>query len=119
MDRARVVMFSPDDLAQLKGQLLKPDDGERKPQRQARPNVLFGAGRRWGGVPPRRCWSGLSAISLDYRRRDELSASGAARAGGMGGAPVRECGRVDVNTQHDVSIGLEPLLHFLGHLQPF
>src|SRR5216683_5098241 len=37
----------------------------------------------------------------------------------MGGAPVRECGGVDVNTQHDVSIGLEPLLHFLGHFQPF
>jgi hypothetical protein len=37
----------------------------------------------------------------------------------MGGAPVWECGGVDVNTQHDVSIGLEPLLHFLGYLQPF
>src|SRR5450631_2412162 len=74
---------------------------------------------RWAGVPQRRCWSGLSAISLAYRRRDELSASGAARACAMGGAPVRECGGVDVNTQHDVSIGLEPLLHFLGHLQPF
>ena len=37
----------------------------------------------------------------------------------MGGAPVWECGGVDVNTQHDVSIGLEPMLHFLGHLQPF
>src|SRR6478736_1789402 len=66
-----------------------------------------------------RCWSCLSAISLGYRRRDELSASGAARACAMGGAPVRECGGVDVNTQHDVSIGLEPLFHFLGHLQPF
>src|SRR4030081_2596374 len=77
-----------------------------------------GLGWRWVGVPPRRCWSGLSAISLGYRRRDELSASGAARACGMGGAPVRECGRVDVNTQHDVSIGLEPLLQLLGHLQP-
>jgi hypothetical protein len=37
----------------------------------------------------------------------------------MGGAPVRECGGVDVNTEHDVSIRLEPLLHFLGHLEPF
>jgi hypothetical protein len=37
MDRAWVVMFSPDDLVQLKEQLLKPDDGsnERKPQGQA------------------------------------------------------------------------------------
>ena len=87
--------------------------------RAGRPYVLFEAGLAMGGVPPRRCWSGLSAISLGYRRRDELSASGAARACAMGGAPVWECGRVDVNTQHDVSIGLEPLLHFLGHLQPF
>ena len=60
-------------------------------------------GWRWAGVPPRRCCSGLSAVSLGYRRRDELSASGAARACAMGGAPVRECGGVDVNTQHDVS----------------
>jgi hypothetical protein len=66
-------------------------------------------GWRWAGVPPRRCWSGLSAISLGYRRRDELSASGAARACAMGGAPVWECGGVDVNTQHEVSIGLEPV----------
>ena len=65
-------------------------------------------GWRWAGVPPSRCRSGLSAISLGYRRRNELSASGAARACAMGGASVWECGRVDVNTQHDVSIGLEP-----------
>src|SRR4029453_5124062 len=72
------------------------------------------------GVPPRRwCWSSLSAISLDYRRRDELSASGTARACALGGAPLREWGGVDVDTQHDVSIGLEPMLHFLGHPQPF
>ena len=32
-----------------------------------------------------------------------------------GGAPVWECGRIDVNMQHDVSIGREPLHHFLGH----
>ena len=67
-----------------------------------------GLGWQRTGVPSRRCRSGLLAISLGYRRRDELSASCAARACGMGGAPVRECGRVDVNTQHDVSVGLEP-----------
>ena len=50
---AVVVMFSPDDLAQLKEQLLKPDDGpnERKPQGQARPNVLFEAGLAMGRRP--------------------------------------------------------------------
>jgi hypothetical protein len=44
---AWVVMFSSDDLVQIKEQLLKPDDGpnERKPQRQAWPNVLFDDGR--------------------------------------------------------------------------
>ena len=71
-----------------------------------------------GRRPPGWGWSALSAISLGYRRRDELSASGAARACAMGGAPVWKCGGVDVNTQHDVSIGLESLFHFLGHLQP-
>ena len=59
------------------------------------------------GVPPRRCRSGLSAVSLGYRSRSELSASGAVRACAMGGASVWECGRVDVNTRHDVSIGLD------------
>ena len=50
---AVVVMFSPDDLVQLKEQLLKPDDGpnERKPQGQARPNVLFEAGLTMGRRP--------------------------------------------------------------------
>jgi hypothetical protein len=47
MDRAWVIKFSPDDLVQLKRTVVKPDDGpnERKPQGQARPNVLFG----WAG----------------------------------------------------------------------
>ncbi|WP_316178363.1 MULTISPECIES: nucleotide-binding protein [unclassified Bradyrhizobium] len=48
MDQAQavVVMLSPDDLVTLKEQFWKPDDGpnERKPQGQARPNVLFEAG---------------------------------------------------------------------------
>ena len=48
MDQARavVVMLSPDDWVTLKEQFWRPDDGpsERKPQGQARPNVLFEAG---------------------------------------------------------------------------
>src|SRR6267142_638520 len=110
-------MFSPDDPVQLKGVA----EAGRRPERAQAPRVSLAerAARRWAGIPQRRCWSGLSAISLGYRRRDELSASGAARACAMGGAPVRECGGVDVNTQHDVSIGLESLFHFLGHPQPF
>ena len=47
MDQARpgVVMLSPGDLAQLKTQLLRPDDGpsERKPKGQVRSDVLFEA----------------------------------------------------------------------------
>lgn len=102
MDRVWVVISSLDDLVRVKEQLLKPDPNERKPQGRARPNVCSGLARR----PVKRCWSGLLAISLGYRCRDERSASCAARACGMRGAPVRECGRVDVNTQHDVSVGL-------------
>ncbi|MET4449494.1 putative nucleotide-binding protein [Bradyrhizobium sp. GM2.2] len=48
MDQAQavVVMLSPDDWVTLKEQFWRPDDGpnERKPQGQARPNVLFEAG---------------------------------------------------------------------------
>jgi predicted nucleotide-binding protein len=55
MDQAQavVVMFSPDDLVHLKENLWKPDDGpnERKPQGQARPNVLFEAGLAMGRHP--------------------------------------------------------------------
>jgi predicted nucleotide-binding protein len=46
-------MFSPDDLVQLNEQERKHDDGpnERKPQGQARPNVLFEAGLAMGRRP--------------------------------------------------------------------
>jgi predicted nucleotide-binding protein len=48
--QAVVVMFSPDDLVQLKEQFLHADDRatESKPQGQARPNVLFEAGLAMG-----------------------------------------------------------------------
>jgi hypothetical protein len=51
MDRVWVVISSPDDLLHLKEQLLKPDPNERKPQGQAPPNVLFGAGLAAGRRP--------------------------------------------------------------------
>jgi hypothetical protein len=53
---AVVVMFSPDDLVQLKEQLLKPDDGpnEREPSGQAGRTCCSRLGWRWAGVPPRR-----------------------------------------------------------------
>jgi len=51
--QAVVVMFSPDDLVQLKEQFLHADDSstEGKPQGQARPNVLFEAGLAMGRHP--------------------------------------------------------------------
>ncbi len=66
MDRAWVVMCSPDDLVQLKEQLLKPDDAPNKRKPLGRHGRMWcsGLGWRWAGVPPRRCWSGLSAIPL-------------------------------------------------------
>lgn len=49
---AVVVKFSPDDLVQLKEQLLTPDDGpnERKPPGQARRTCCLRLGWRWAGV---------------------------------------------------------------------
>ena len=51
--QAVVVVFSPDDLVQLKEQFLHADDRstEGKPQGQARPNVLFEAGLAMGRHP--------------------------------------------------------------------
>jgi predicted nucleotide-binding protein len=51
--QAVVVMFSPDDLVQLKEQFLHTDhrSTEGKPQGQARPNVLFEAGLAMGCHP--------------------------------------------------------------------
>src|ERR1700730_8605645 len=66
----------------------------------------------------RRNWSGLIAVSLGYGCGDEPFASFAARAGAMGGAPVRKCVGIDMDPHNDVSISFESLLHFLGNLQP-
>jgi hypothetical protein len=69
MDRVWVVISFPDDLVQLKEQLLKPDPNERKPQGQARPNVLFGAGLGWRRAGVRQdgagqaCWPYLSVTA--------------------------------------------------------
>jgi hypothetical protein len=67
MDRVWVISSS-DDLVQLKEQLLKPDPNERKPQGQARPNVLFGAGLAAGRRPVKdgagqACWPYLSVTA--------------------------------------------------------
>ncbi|MGY4499392.1 putative nucleotide-binding protein [Bradyrhizobium sp. GM24.11] len=50
---AIVVLFTPDDLAQLKEQFVKSGErtSEGKPQGQARPNVLFEAGLALGAHP--------------------------------------------------------------------
>lgn len=50
---AIVVLFTPDDLAQLKDQFVKPGERstEGKQQGQARPNVLFEAGLALGAHP--------------------------------------------------------------------
>jgi len=94
---AIVVMFSSRDLAQLKEQLLNRDDGlnERKPQGRPAERAVRG----WAGVAPRTVLVrpvGHISRSPPPRR---ISASGAARACVMVGAPVRECDGVDVNTQ--------------------
>jgi predicted nucleotide-binding protein len=51
--RAVVVLFTPDDMARLKPEFLKPDDQqyERTLTGQARPNVLFEAGMAFGRHP--------------------------------------------------------------------
>lgn len=53
--RAIVVLITPDDLAQLRPDLLSPSDKpyERTPMGQARPNVLFEAGMAFGTHPDR------------------------------------------------------------------
>lgn len=53
--QAVVVLLTPDDLAQLKGKYIKPNDPryEKEPTGQARPNVLFEAGMAFGHHPDR------------------------------------------------------------------
>jgi type IV secretion system protein VirD4 len=88
--------------------------------REAKTVATYGSAR-WATALEIRA-AGLAAPDepLSGRRtepaRCNCSSSRSARACAMGGAPVRKCGGVDVNTEHDVSIGLETLFHFLGHL---
>ena len=111
MDRVWVVISSPDDLVQLKEQLLKPDPNERKPQGQARANVLFGAGLAAGRRPVKdgagqACWPYLSvtaAAMIDTiiagaperaRRADWAKVLGRRRSLPQGKAKVSTEGRV-------------------------
>lgn len=51
-NRAFIVLFTPDDVAQLKPELANEDDElEVRPSGQARPNVLFEAGMAFGRHP--------------------------------------------------------------------
>jgi predicted nucleotide-binding protein len=53
---AAVVLLTPDDLAQLRSEFLRPSDPEheRRAMGQARPNVLFEAGMSWARHGPTR-----------------------------------------------------------------
>jgi hypothetical protein len=67
---------------------------------------------------PRRSRSDLIAVPLGHSRCDEPFASFTTRTRAMGGAPIRKCVRVDVNTHNDMSVSLEFACHFLSNLQP-
>lgn len=51
--QAVVVLLTPDDIAYLRPEYGAPDDPEREPKGQARPNVLFEAGMAFGRNPRR------------------------------------------------------------------
>ena len=59
MDQAQavLVLFSPDDLVQLKDQFVDKSERntEGKSQGQARPNVLLGQAWQWAGIRRRLC----------------------------------------------------------------
>src|SRR5260370_27498977 len=69
-------------------------------------------------VHQRRHRSDLIAVPLGHSCSDKPFASFTAGARAMGGAPIRKCLRVDVNTHNDVSVGIESPFHFLCNLQP-
>lgn len=86
--QAVVVLFTPDEIAYLRGEYASgPDDDQTQPQPQARPNVLFEAGMAFGRHPDRtilvelgqvRAFSdveGRHAVRLDndQRSRKELA----------------------------------------------
>jgi len=87
--RAIVVLITPDDLAQLRPELLSPHDKpyERTPTGQARPNVLFEAGMAFVTHPDRTIMVQMGTVrefsdvagrhvvhmSNDYAKRQELA----------------------------------------------
>ena len=67
MDRVWVVISFPDDLVQLKEQLLKPDPNERKPKGRPGRMCCSGLGWRRAGVRQdgagQACWPYLSVTA--------------------------------------------------------
>jgi hypothetical protein len=61
----------------------------------------------------------LVAVSLGDGRRDENFSPCSAGARAVGFAPLQIYVRVDGDAHDDVPVGLEALLHFLGHFPPF
>src|SRR3954454_13965047 len=83
-------------------------------------------GRAWVGafsslISEQLQWenrSVLLAVSLGYSFSYEPLAPFTAPTRAMGGAPIRKCVRIDVNTHDDVAVCRQSTLHFLGNLQP-
>jgi len=87
--RAIVVLLTPDDLAQLRGDLLLPSDPpyERRLMGQARPNVLFECGMAFSSHPDRTVMVQIGNVrpfsdtfgrhvvhmNNDYSKRQELA----------------------------------------------
>jgi predicted nucleotide-binding protein len=85
--RAVVVLMTPDDVVQLRADLLKRGDGpsERKPTGQARPNVLFEAGLAFATHPTRTIFVELGKMrgfsDVAGRHTVRMNGGAAARSG--------------------------------------
>lgn len=115
--QAVVVLMTPDDLANLKPEFIRPGDPahETKPSGQARPNVLFEAGMAMGRQEDRTILVGLGElrpfsdiggrhvlrINNTTQRRQEL-----AQRLGIAGCPVKTTG-TDWHTTGDFDQALE------------
>lgn len=85
--QAVIVLFTPDEIAYLRGEYATPGEADAQPQAQARPNVLFEAGMALGRNPNRTILvelgahrpfsdvSGMHALRMDDGpdRRTELA----------------------------------------------